>query len=125
MEVAPFNIRVLIVEPGSFRTEKSYRHPFDETNPIEDYDEDRRRISSTWGNTAGKQPGDPTKAMEAVVDVVRGEGSAAGKPWPLHLALGRDADRDIRDKCAKMNRHLDEWDEVVKGVEFDQERIAF
>ncbi|KAL4063820.1 hypothetical protein J3A83DRAFT_4361908 [Scleroderma citrinum] len=120
LEVAPFNIRVLIVEPGSFRTEKVYRHPFDEANPIDDYDEDRKRISSTWRSIAGKEPGDPTKAMKAVVDVVRGEGYAAGKAWPLYLVLGRDADRDIRDKCAKMIRHLDEWNEVVQGVDFDQ-----
>ncbi|KIK98636.1 hypothetical protein PAXRUDRAFT_31063 [Paxillus rubicundulus Ve08.2h10] len=87
IELAPLNIRVLIVEPGSFRTEGIYANPFD--------------------------------AMNAMVDVVRGEGAAAGREWPLYLVLGKDADIDIRNKCAKMIRHLDEWSDVVRGVDLD------
>lgn len=113
-------IRVLIVEPGSFRTEGIYINPFDVSNPITDYEEQRAESLITYNAAEGKQPGDPVKAMNAVVDVVRGEGVAAGRDWPLYLVLGKDAESDIRNKCAKMIRHLDEWSDVVRGVDFDE-----
>ncbi|KIJ62302.1 hypothetical protein HYDPIDRAFT_176618 [Hydnomerulius pinastri MD-312] len=120
VELAPLNIRVLIVEPGSFRTEGIYVNPFDISNPIADYEEQRADSLVTYNAADGKQPGDPVKAMNAVVDVVRGEGVAAGREWPLYLVLGKDAERDIRNKCARMIRHLDEWGDVVRGVDLDE-----
>jgi len=59
---------------------------------------------------------DPDKAMEAVVDVVKGEGKAKGRPWPLYLALGDDADEGIRQKSTTLLRHVDEWRDVIKSV---------
>ena len=88
VELATLNIRVLIVEPGSFRTEGIYTNPFDVSNPIPDYEEQRADSLMTYNALDGKQPGDPVKAMNAVVDVVRGEGVAAGREWPL-WCLGR------------------------------------
>jgi len=75
----------------------------------------RLDLVENWGAVSGKQPGDPNKAMEIVVDVVRGEGVAAGKPWPLYLVLGEDAEEAIRTKCKKMLDHLDEWRDVVRS----------
>lgn len=117
VELAPLNIRVLIVEPGSFRTEGIYINAFDDSNPIPDYEEQRADSLITYNALDGKQPGDPVKAMNAVVDVVRGEGAAAGREWPLYLVLGKDAERDVRAKCARMIQHLDEWGDVVRGVD--------
>jgi len=113
MEVAPFNIRVLIVEPGAFRTENIYINKFDTSNPIPDYDDVR---SGQWGAIHGKQPGDPVKAMKIVVDIVRGEGVGEGREWPLYLVLGEDAERDVRNKCAKILNHLDEWQDIIRDV---------
>ncbi|KAJ8582665.1 hypothetical protein M405DRAFT_749909, partial [Rhizopogon salebrosus TDB-379] len=64
----------------------------------------------------GKQPGDPMKAMKVVVDIVRGEGVAVGREWPLYLVLGEDAERDVRNKCTKILKHLDEWQDVIRDV---------
>ncbi|KAG0702629.1 hypothetical protein DFH29DRAFT_999178 [Suillus ampliporus] len=117
LEVAPFNIRILVVEPGSFRTENIYSNTFDTwTNPIPDYDDGRAHSLVTYGAIAGNQPGDPVKAMKVVVDVVRGEGVAAGREWPFYLVLGEDAERDVRNKCATMLKHLDEWQDVIRDV---------
>ncbi|OAX35350.1 NAD(P)-binding protein [Rhizopogon vinicolor AM-OR11-026] len=117
VEVAPFNIRVLIVEPGAFRTENIYINKFDTwTNPIPDYDDIRASANAMWGSIHGKQPGDPVKAMKIIVDVVKGEGVAVGREWPLYLILGEDAERDVRNKCAKILGHLDEWQDVIRDV---------
>lgn len=116
-ELAPFNIRVLIVEPGAFRTENIYSNKFDSwTNPIPDYDEARAGALARHEAIPGTQPGDPMKAMRFVVDVVRGEGVAAGREWPSYLVLGEDAERDVRKKCMMMLKHLDEWQDVIRDV---------
>ncbi|KAJ7461806.1 hypothetical protein B0H11DRAFT_2056129 [Mycena galericulata] len=120
VELAQFNIRVLLVEPSAFRTRMvRTADNYNVCNPIEAYDDTRRENLNWYAGRDGKQTGDPEKAMEAVVDVVRGEGAARDKPWPGYLLLGKDADRDVRAKCRIMTEHLDEWCEVVKGVDFE------
>ena len=119
VELAPFSIKVLIVAPGSFKTEGIYGHKFFTSNSIPAYDELRDIAMKRFSAVAGTQKGDPNKAMEAVVDVVKGEGKAKGRPWPLYLALGDDADEGIRQKSTKLLRHVDEWGDVVRSVNFD------
>ncbi|KAG1823222.1 hypothetical protein EV424DRAFT_1346402 [Suillus variegatus] len=86
------------------------------TNPIPDYDKTRAETQVMYEAIPGRQPGDPMKAMKFVADVVRGEGVAAGREWPLYLVLGEDAEKDIRNKCMMMLKHLDEWQDVIRDV---------
>ncbi|KAJ7185476.1 hypothetical protein C8R46DRAFT_880959 [Mycena filopes] len=119
-EVAQFNIRVLLVEPSAFRTRMvRTAENYNLENPISAYDGTRAKNIKAYDGRDGKQSGDPGKAMDAVVEVVRGEGRAAGKPWPGYLLLGQEADRDVRAKCRIMTEHLDEWCEIVNGVDFE------
>jgi hypothetical protein len=119
VELAPFSIKVLIVAPGSFKTEGIYGQAFFTSNSIPAYDDLRNTTMQCFGVDAVTQKGDPDKAMEAVVDVVRGEGKAKGRPWPLYLALGDDADEGIRQKSTKLLKHVDEWGDVIRSVNFD------
>lgn len=118
-EVAPFNIRVLLVAPGSFRTEGIYKQIYNTSNPIAANGPLREASLAKLSVLAETSKGDPTKAMEAVVDIVRGEGIAKGRPWPELLILGEDAERDVRDKCNKVLKALDEWKDVTCGVNLD------
>jgi len=118
-ELAPFNIRVLLVEPGAFRTEGIYSYGWDDRNHISDYDELRNRARAVFAAVPGNERGSPDKAMTAVADVVRGEGVAKGRPWPKYLLLGDDADMAVRTKCNLMLGVLEEWKDVTKGVNFD------
>ncbi|KAI0078340.1 NAD(P)-binding protein [Panus rudis PR-1116 ss-1] len=118
-EVAPFGIRVLIVEPGAFRTEKIFSRPLSTHNTVPAYDPMRERFRKAVEAIEGKQPGDPMKAMELVADVVRGEGKAKGKEWPLYLPLGKECEQAIRDKCAKMLKVVDEWGEIIRDTVLD------
>ncbi|KAG6856147.1 hypothetical protein H0H87_007052 [Tephrocybe sp. NHM501043] len=122
-EVAPFNIRVLLIAPGSFRTEGIYGQLYNLSNRIAVNDPIREASMSKFKSIAGTEKGDPDKAMEAVVDIVRGEGVAAGRPWPGLLVLGEDAERDVRDKCNKVLKALDDWKDVTCGVNFDSVRL--
>ena len=102
-ELSQFHIRVLLVEPGAFRTEGIYGQTYFDLNPIEDYDSVRRSAMTRFASIPGREPGDPDKAVEAIVlDVVRGEGVAKGKPWPDYLFLGDDAEAAVRTKCSKL-----------------------
>ena len=81
-EVEPLGIKVLIVEPGRFRTDLAGRSLKQTANGIEDYAQNagarRKEISSDSGN----QPGDPVRAARAIIDAVQ-----SSNP-PLRLVLG-------------------------------------
>ncbi|KZT18414.1 NAD(P)-binding protein [Neolentinus lepideus HHB14362 ss-1] len=118
-ELKSLNIGVLIVEPGSFRTENMYRYPWTSPYHSPALDAFREQTLAFWRTVPGKQPGDPDKASIAIVDVVRGEGQAAGKKMPLWLVLGKDAETNIRDKVSRVLENLDEWVDVVRGTDLD------
>lgn len=122
--MAQFSIKILIVEPGSFRTEGIMSEPVYEGNPIPDYDEYRKKVKQMYESIPGTQPGDPEKAMEILVDVVRGEGVAEGKSLPLYLPLGPDAEEAIRGKTIVMNEVLEEWKDVIRSTDLGKEGQA-
>ncbi|KAJ7319018.1 hypothetical protein DFH08DRAFT_970911 [Mycena albidolilacea] len=119
-EVAPLGIRVLLVEPGAFRT-GIYGQEYLTSNPIADYNQMRSVSASRFASVSGTEKGDPAKAMDALVDVVRGEGRAHGRSWPAagRLVLGEDAENDVRVKCKRVLDSMDEWTDVIRGVNFD------
>jgi len=117
-ELAEFHIKVLLVEPGSFTTEGMYSQAYFTENLIPAYDglrlSSEERVATT--GPGGLKRGDPNKAAEAVVDVVRGEGVAKGRPWPGYLVLGEDAEEDVKAKCSKVLTALEEWSDVTRAV---------
>jgi hypothetical protein len=119
VELAP-KIRVLLVAPGGFRTEGIYGQAFFTGNPIAYYDDLRKATVVRFSSVAGTQLGDPDKAMEAVVDIVRGEGITKGRSFPRYLILGEDAEQDVRKKSHKILDELDEWKDVTCGVSYDK-----
>ncbi|RDX55334.1 NAD-P-binding protein [Polyporus arcularius HHB13444] len=118
-ELRPFGIRVLIVAPGAFRTEGVHAYPATINTHVPAYDDMRNAGMARFAGIAGHEKGDPAKAMELVVDVVKGEGRAAGREWPLWLVLGRDAYVDVRAKTQKLLATMDAWEDVATDLEFD------
>lgn len=106
-EVAPFGIRVTIVEPGPFRTEflgRSLRR----ATPIPDYEDGPvGALRSRFGTQHGRQPGDPVRAVEAIIDVVRSPSA------PLRLPLGRAAVERIRAKLQQQLADVEACAEVA------------
>ncbi|KAJ6620453.1 hypothetical protein B0H10DRAFT_2163517 [Mycena sp. CBHHK59/15] len=122
-ELVSLNIRVLLVEPSAFRTgileAKGTMDGLRPKHPITDYDETQAKVLSIFESPqslVSLTPGDPVKVMEAVVDVVQGEGVAKGKPWPTYLVLGSDAEKAILAKTEKLKSHMEEWTEVARGL---------
>jgi NAD(P)-dependent dehydrogenase (short-subunit alcohol dehydrogenase family) len=99
-EVAPLGIRVIIVEPGAFRTDflgRSLRS----SNPISDYEPLMAPTHDEIRAIDGSQPGDPYKAGEAIITALERH-----EP-PLRLPLGDDAFTSIRPYLRARLEQLD------------------
>jgi NAD(P)-dependent dehydrogenase (short-subunit alcohol dehydrogenase family) len=103
-EVAPFGIGVTIIEPGPFRTDFLSRESlrFGST-PIADYDERRGRIQAGFETRNGKQPGDPVRLAEAVVQLSR-----EAKP-PMRFIGGQFALEIMDKKLAAVRADIEGW----------------
>ncbi|WP_405764511.1 oxidoreductase [Streptomyces sp. NBC_00080] len=114
-EVAPFGIKVLIVEPGAFRTNLFGKGAayFSEENPAYAEKVGATRQLVEGGN--GDQPGDPAKAAAAILLALDAENT------PLRLALGGDAVDFLIGHLDSVRAELTEWEKVSRGTDFDTE----
>ncbi|KAJ3952101.1 hypothetical protein N0V92_011472 [Colletotrichum tropicale] len=64
-------------------------------------------------------PSTVEKLPSAVWDVVKSEGMAAGKPFPIRVPLGLDALAVVRQKCYEQLRLCDEWEKVALSTTKD------
>lgn len=119
METASFGIRSIIIEPGHFRTRildpKSLQNL---SQPVDDYANMDKAVLSFVDGMNGAQPGDPQKAVQLILDIVRSEGLAKNKTMPRRLPLGSDSLAAIRAKCMETLKACDEWEDAIKGTDY-------
>ena len=110
-ELAPFGIKVTMVEPGDFRTEWAARSMV-KAAPLSAYDEvmAERRASMQQANDT--QPGDPARAAQALIAVVESQHP------PLRLPLGTDAFTLIRQHIQQQLNDLDRWESLSRSTDF-------
>lgn len=111
-EVRPFGVRVLVVEPGAFRT-ALFGPAFRRMPAMEAYASTVGAMRNWVSDTAGAQVGDPAKAARAIADVV------AGAEVPLRLPLGGDAVDQIRGKLAAIAADVDRTEAVARATDHD------
>lgn len=121
-EIAIFNIKSIIFTPGIFRTkafDTSYKY-----NPcaLPEYAQVDAGTKAFVDDMRGQEPGDPVKAVERMIDVVRGEGMAKGKEMPFRLPLGTDGMEVVREKCLGMLKVCEEWEGLIRSTDFVDER---
>lgn len=100
-EVAPFGIRITIVEPGPFRTEFLGGSMKAAGQQLEAYQ--NTTVGSMYKyvqSQDGKQEGDPVKGAKAIVDYVYSESKA------LRLPLGKAPLLAIRQKLKQVEEDL-------------------
>jgi NAD(P)-dependent dehydrogenase (short-subunit alcohol dehydrogenase family) len=115
-EVAPFGVKVTILEPGGFRT--------DFAGSSTELREGRPEYDATVGNTArfqrdfnGKQPGDPTRAAAALLQLASEENP------PIRIVLGSDAYHSAeRNDLAKIDlaRH---WKDLSLSTDYPKHDV--
>ena len=69
-EVGPLGIKVMVVEPGAFRTDFAGRSLTQAEHAIADYAETAGQRRIEHDDTHGTQPGDPDKGAELILDAV-------------------------------------------------------
>jgi NAD(P)-dependent dehydrogenase (short-subunit alcohol dehydrogenase family) len=111
-EVGPMGIRVLIVEPGQFRTEfgGSRMH---RSREIPAYAETVGPTREFIDEMDGTQAGDPAKAAAAIIEVLDSDDP------PLRLALGDDAVDAIREEHARRGADLDAWERLSRSAVYE------
>jgi NAD(P)-dependent dehydrogenase (short-subunit alcohol dehydrogenase family) len=110
-EVAPFGIRVLLVEPGAFRT-GILGQAFHSAPERPEYAQTAGATRRTLAELDGNQPGDPAKAAAAILAALDAE-----EP-PLRLPLGDDGVDTVRDHLDRTVRDLDAWEKVGRATSF-------
>jgi NAD(P)-dependent dehydrogenase (short-subunit alcohol dehydrogenase family) len=112
-EVDRFGIRVLIVEPGAFRTSFNVPGALMLSERIPAYDDQIDAVRNNLAADDGKQPGDPAKAAAAILLALD-----SADP-PLRLALGNDAVDAISDSLESAKAELAAWERVGRSAVFD------
>ena len=113
-EVAPFGIRVIIAEPGPFRTEFLGRSIAVAKREIEGYAATAGGARSYRQGNDGRQPGDPDKAVAVMLKAVDAEDP------PLHLPIGPRAYELAERKLAALAADMAAWRDVAIATDFDR-----
>ena len=108
-EVEPLGIRVLIVEPGAFRTGFGAERMHRTSTIIDDYAPTAGVTRAAVDQMDGSQPGDPDKAAAAILEAITNRS-------PLRLALGDDAVVAIRAKHDRLRADLDDWEHLSRST---------
>jgi NAD(P)-dependent dehydrogenase (short-subunit alcohol dehydrogenase family) len=111
-EVAPLGIRVTIIEPGPFRTDFLGRSGVLAKTRIADYDGTAANMRKYFAENDGKQPGDPARAVRAMMQVVESPNP------PLRLLLGASALQRLRTKFGNWEKEIAAWEQVTLGADF-------
>jgi len=111
-EVAPFGVRVLIVEPGAFRTEFGGQR-MHRSKVIEAYTVSTGATRAAVDAMDGAQPGDPRKAAQAILRVLDSPDP------PLRLALGNDAVDGIAAHHERLRADLTGWEKLSRAMDLD------
>lgn len=113
-EVKDFGIKVLVVEPGSFRTNLFGKNAayFSADHPA--YAETVGATKQFVQSGDGGQAGDPAKAAAAIITALNADQT------PLRLPLGSDAVDAIVGHLDGVRAELDEWEKTARDTAFDE-----
>lgn len=116
-EVGPLGIRVLVVEPGAFRTSFSGA-ALGQSERIAAYDGTVGPTREMITGIDGTQPGDPAKAAAAILTAL------AADRTPLRLPLGDDAVDGVLGHLEAVRAEVETWAEVSRGTSFAVQPVS-
>lgn len=111
-EMAPFGVKVLIVEPGQMRTAfatDALRH----MPALGAYADTVGETRAFARSMDGTQPGDPEKVGPAI------EAALAADPTPLRLQVGADALDMVRGHAEQLLADLAAWETTGRSIAFE------
>lgn len=109
-ELTPFGVKVMIVQPGPFRTEFIGKGDMSRGRG-ETYAQSVGRFAALLAGMPGKQPGDPARAAAAILDAIAAENT------PTRLVLGKYAVNKQKTKINATSAELAAWESVSAGTD--------
>ena len=113
-EVKGLGIFVTAVAPGGFRTDWAGRSMIRKERSIADYDAVFEPIRKRRQDMSGKQTGDPRKAAAAMLTLIEAENP------PMHLLLGSDALKLVREKLDFLKSEFDAWEKLTLSTDAER-----
>ena len=111
-EVSPLGIKVLIVEPGPFRTDWAGRSIKQSKTRLPDYEQTAGKRRAETEARSGNQVGDPVRGAQAIIRAVE------AKDAPLRLLLGKPALDLAYKKLETQKGDFDAWAETTRSADF-------
>ncbi|KAJ5086518.1 short-chain dehydrogenase [Penicillium alfredii] len=124
-ELAPFDIRVTVVEPNisgrgvlkaGAKVSTQARIP-----AYENQSTPSGMLRSFLLTADGTQPGDVRKGVAVLLDILTASGVAEGKELPARIVLGSDCEAVVRDKCQGTLDFLDTWGPISRLTDYAKE----
>jgi NAD(P)-dependent dehydrogenase (short-subunit alcohol dehydrogenase family) len=113
-ELAPLGVRIMLVEPGSFRTAFAHGSIRIARTPMPLYeDTPAGKSRNNIRRYHGHERGDPAKAIAAILKALD-----APEP-PFRLVLGPDALAAVRAKIADLQANLAAWEATTLSTDYD------
>ncbi|WP_433182727.1 SDR family NAD(P)-dependent oxidoreductase [Actinoallomurus sp. CA-150999] len=112
-EVAPFGIRVMIVEPSRFRTDFNAADVLEFTEASETYRDLLAGVRADMAGADGLQEGDPARAAQIIVSL------AHSAEVPLRLPLGHEAVERISGAYRRGLDEVERWAETARSADYE------
>ncbi|KAH8885952.1 putative short chain oxidoreductase/dehydrogenase [Thozetella sp. PMI_491] len=118
-EYAEFGIRVILVEPGMFRT-AFLGDKTGVSRPMSAFYEGTatEKMLQFLDNSDGKQPGDPVKAAEQICDFATEQGLAKGLGKYLRLPLGNSAIKGALGKAEGLRDNFEAVAHIARSCDY-------
>ena len=114
-ELEPLGPKVMLVEPGPFRTDFAGRSLKTTEHPLEAYADTAGARRKEMKGYAGSQPGDPVRAAKAIIEAI-----SSDHP-PLRLVLGSVGEKAVREKLQGVLAEMDAWKATTLGADFPKD----
>ena len=111
-ETSHLGVKVMIVEPGPFRTDWAGSSMIFTANETADYSETSGATKQRLQSISGNQPGETLKGVQLIMEAALSENP------PLRLPLGTLAINIIRKKLKQVEADIAVWESKSKQTDF-------
>lgn len=112
-ELKPLGIKVMIAQPGSFRTNFYDTSLKGTKNKIDDYNETAGKTRKENVVNHKNQPGDPDKGGQVIVDTIEKDN------YPFRLLLGSHATKIVASALEERIQEIETWKNISSQSDFE------